>query len=326
MLAFRTLHAARALGAIFALAACTAFAQDFPTKALRIVVPYPPGGASDVTARVLGQKLAEAWNQQVVVDNRPGANGILALEHVAKQPADGHVLLMANLGPNAINPAVYPKLPYDPLKDFSAVTLTTMVPQVLVVSAASDFRTLKDFLDRARAEPGKLAYGTGGNGSANHLGVELMASIAGVKLSAVPYKGDAPAMTDLMSGRVNYFFNNPVSVIAQAKGGKVRALAVTGETRLAAIPDVPTMAQVGFPGFETVGWFAFFVHAKVPRPIAEKLHGALSEIILAPDMKAFLAERGTLATGIGLDEFGRKVAAERAAWAKLIKENEIRLD
>src|SRR4051812_19151585 len=176
--------------------------EGFPSKPMRIVVPYPPGGASDVTARLLAQKLAEAWGQQVVTDNRPGANGIIALEHVAKSPADGYTLLMANVGPNAINPAVYAKLPYDAVRDFAPVTLTTLVPQVLVASPSLPAKSIRELVDLARPSPGKLSYGTGGNGSANPLAVELMAAMAGIKLTAVPYKGDAPAMTDAMSGQV----------------------------------------------------------------------------------------------------------------------------
>ena len=199
MKAIRRMLAAAAILA----AGVPAWAQDaYPSRPIRMVVPYPPGGASDVTARLLGQKMAEAWGQQVVIDNRPGANGIVALEHVAKQPADGYTLLMANLGPNAINPAIYLKLPYDPVKDFAPVTLTTLVPQVLVVAPAFEAKTLKDLLDYARANPGKLNYGNGGNGSSNHLGVELLTSLAGVSLVSIPYKGDAQAMTDAMAGQV----------------------------------------------------------------------------------------------------------------------------
>ena len=326
MLAFRTLHAARALGAIFALAACTAFAQDFPTKALRIVVPYPPGGASDVTARVLGQKLAEAWNQQVVVDNRPGANGILALEHVAKQPADGYVLLMANLGPNAINPAVYPKLPYDPVRDFAAVTLTTMVPQVLVVSAASDFRTLKDFLDRARAEPGKLAYGTGGNGSANHLGVELMASIAGVKLSAVPYKGDAPAMTDVLSGQLAATLPTVVAALPQIRSGKLRALAVGTKARVAALPDVPTMQEAGVPGYESSSWGGVMAPGGTPAPVVAKLHAEFARILRLPDVQEKMAGLGATVLAQGPAEFAAFLADEIRKWDGVAKKAGIRLE
>jgi tripartite-type tricarboxylate transporter receptor subunit TctC len=188
---------------------------------------------------------------------------------------------------------------------------------------AKDVKALAAYL---KGSPGKTSYGSLGLGSTLHIYGEAFKRQVGADTVHVPYKGDAPAMTDLVAGRVQYLFNNPVSAISFAKGGKVRILAVTGTQRLPAIPEVPTMAQAGFPGFEVVGWFAFFVHAKTPRPLAEKLHGALSEIIRDPEMSAFLRERGTLPTGIGLEEFARKVAEERRTWARLIKENEIRLE
>ena len=309
-----------------ALPAAAQDAASYPSKSIRIVIPFPPGGATDLITRKIGEALTKRWGQPVVVENKPGANTIIGTETVAKADPDGYTLLMTAPSGLVQLPPLFPKLPYDPVKDFQALTQIAEVATALAVPADLPPKTVKELAEWLRANPGKTSYASLGQASTGHIYGEAFKRASKADTAHVPYKGDAPAMTDLMSGRVNYFFNNPVSVIAQAKGGKVRALAVTGETRLAAIPDVPTMAQAGFPGFETVGWFAFFVHAKVPRPIAEKLHGALSEIIRAPDMKAFLAERGTLATGIGLDEFGRKVAAERAAWAKLIKENEIRLD
>ena len=309
-----------------ALPAAAQDAANYPSKPIRVVIPFPPGGATDLITRKIGEALTKRWGQPVVVENKPGANTIIGTETVAKADPDGYTLLMTAPAGLVQLPPLFPKLPYDPVKDFQPLTQIAEVATALAVPADLPPKTVKELAAWLAANPGKTSYASLGQASTGHIYGEAFRRMAKADTAHVPYKGDAPAMTDLMSGRVNYFFNNPVSVIAQAKGGKVRALAVTGETRLAAIPDVPTMAQAGFPGFETVGWFAFFVHAKVPRPIAEKLHGALSEIIRTPEMREFLAERGTLATGIGLDEFGRKVAAERAAWAKLIKDNEIRLD
>ena len=309
-----------------ALPAAAQDAANYPSKPIRVVIPFPPGGATDLITRKIGEALTKRWGQPVVVENKPGANTIIGTETVAKADPDGYTLLMTAPAGLVQLPPLFPKLPYDPVKDFQPLTQIAEVATALAVPADLPPKTVKELAAWLAANPGKTSYASLGQASTGHIYGEAFKRAAKADTAHVPYKGDAPAMTDLMSGRVNYFFNNPVSVIAQAKGGKVRALAVTGESRLAAIPDVPTMAQAGFPGFETVGWFAFFVHAKVPRPIAEKLHGALSEIIRTPEMREFLAERGTLATGIGLDEFGRKVAAERAAWAKLIKDNEIRLD
>jgi tripartite-type tricarboxylate transporter receptor subunit TctC len=223
-------------------------------------------------------------------------------------------------------PPLFPNLPYDPVKDFMPLTQIAEVATALVVPADIPPRAVRELADWLRANPGKTSYASLGLASTLHIYGEAFKRAARADSTHIPYKGDAPAMTDLLSGRVQYMFNNPVSAINYAKQGRVRVLAVTGEKRLPALPDVPTMAEAGFPGFETVGWFAFFVSARTPPPIAEKLNGALSEIIRSPEMSAFLAERGTLPTGIGMDEFARKVAAERVAWAKLIKENDIRLD
>ena len=306
-----------------------ASAQDvasYPSKPIRVVIPFPPGGATDLITRKIGEELGKRWHQPVVVENKPGANTIIGTEAVAKAEPDGYTLLMTSPAGLVQLPPLFPKLPYEPVQDFMPLTQIAEVATVLVVPADIPPKTVRELADWLRANPGKTSYASLGLASTLHIYGEAFKRAAKADTTHVPYKGDAPAMTDLLSGRVQYMFNNPVSAINYAKQGRVRILAVTGEKRLPAIPDVPTMAQAGFAGFETVGWFSFFVHAKTPRPIAEKLHGALSEIIRSPEMGAFLVERGTLPTGIGLDEFARTVAAERAAWAKLIKDNDIRLD
>jgi tripartite-type tricarboxylate transporter receptor subunit TctC len=312
------------LGLFFAAAS---FAQqDYPGKPIRIVIPFPPGGATDLITRKIGEQLTKKWGQPVVVENKPGANTIIGTETVAKAEPDGYTLLMTSPAGLVQLPPLYPKLPYDPEKDFAPLTQIAEVATALVVPVDLPAKDVKGLAEYLRANPGKTSYGSLGLASTLHIYGEAFRRAAKADTTHVPYKGDAPAMTDLVAGRVQYLFNNPVSAIGFAKGGKVRILAVTGEQRLPAIPDVPTMAQAGFPGFETVGWFSFFVHAKTPRPIQEKLHGALSEIIRTPEMREFLSERGTLATGIGLEQFAAKVAAERKAWAKLIQDNDIRLE
>ena len=304
-----------------------AAAQDaFPSKPLRIVVPYPPGGASDVTARLLGQKMTESWGQQVVIDNRPGANGILALEHVAKQPADGYTLLLANLGPNAINPAIYSKLPYDPVKDFAPITLTTLVPQVLVVAPAFEGRTLKELLDQARANPGRLNYGNGGNGSSNHLGVELLAALAGVSFTSVPYKGDAQAMTDAMSGQVTMTFPTVVAATPHIRSGKLRALAVGTKARVASIPDVPTMQEGGVPGYESFSWGGIMAPAGTPGPVLNKLHGEFVRILKLPEIQEKLAGLGATVSAMGPAEFAVFLQAEIRKWDGVAKRAGIRLE
>ena len=302
-------------------------AQDaYPMKPVRIVVPYPPGGASDVTARLLAQKLSEFWGQQVVVDNRPGANGIVALEHVAKQPADGYVLLMANLGPNAINPAIYSKLPYDPVKDFTAITLTTMVPQVLVASPQLEQKTLKEVIDFARANPGKLSYGNGGNGSANHLGVELMASIAGVSFTPIPYKGDVPAMVDTMSGLLAMTLPTVVAASPHIKSGKLRALAVSTKTRVAALPDVPTMQEAGVAGYESSSWGGIMGPGGMPGAVVNKVHADVVRALRLPDIQEKLGGLGATVLAQGPADFASFLQAEMRKWDGVAKRANIRLE
>lgn len=312
-----------------ALLAGGALAQDassYPSKPIRIVIPFPPGGATDIITRRIGEQLTRKWGQPLVVENKPGANTIIGTETVARADADGYTLLMTSPAGLVQLPPLYAKLPYDPEKDFLPLTQIAEVATALVVPADSPAKTARELAEFLRASPGKTSYASLGLASTLHIYGEAFRRAAQADTTHVPYKGDAPAMTDLVAARVNYMFNNPVSAINFAKSGRVRILGVTGDARLPAIPDVPTMAQAGYPGFETVGWYAFFIHARTPRPIAEKLHAALAEVIRSPDMSAFLSERGTQPTGIGLDEFARKVAAERRAWAKLIKDNDIRLE
>lgn len=316
-----------AIALVSLAAVLPAHSQDaYPTRPLRLVVPYPPGGASDVTARLIGQKVAESWGQQVVIDNRPGANGIVALEHVAKQPPDGYTLLLANLGPNAINPAIYAKLPYDPVKDFSPITLTTLVPQVLVVGPGFEAKTLKDLLDLARAQPGRLNYGNGGNGSSNHLGVELMASLAGVTLTAIPYKGDAQAMTDAMSGQVSMTLPTVVAAMPHIRAGKLRALAVGTKARVASLPDVPTMQEAGVPGYESFSWGGIMAPAGTPPAVVNKLHAEFVRILKLPDMQEKLAALGATVSAAGPAEFAAFLQAEIRKWDGVARRANIRLE
>ena len=323
----RALLAALLMLGAFAAAPTATLAQDaFPNKPVRIVVPYPPGGASDVTARLLGQKLSELWNQPVVIDNRPGANGILALEYVAKQAPDGTTLLMANLGPNAINAAVYSKLPYDSIKDFAPITFTTLVPQVLVVNPALPAKNLKELLDLARAAPGKLNYGTGGNGSANHLAVELMANMGGVSLAAVPYKGDAPAMTDTMSGQVAMTLPTVVAALPNIKAGKLRAIAVTTQTRVASLPDVPTMQEAGLAAYESSSWGGVMAPGGTPPAIVNKINTDIVRVLRMPDIQEKLAGLGATVVAQGPAEFAAFLQSEIKKWDGVAKRANIRLE
>lgn len=313
------------LALVLAAVALPAIAQDYPTKPIHVVIPFPPGGATDTITRRIGERLTQKWGQAVIVENKPGANTVIGTEAVKRAEADGYTLLMTSPAGLVQLPPLMPNLPYDPERDFMPLTQIAEVPTALVVPIQLPVKNVKELADYLKANPGKTAYGSLGLGSTLHIYGEAFRRQVGADTVHVPYKGDAPAMTDLFGGRIQYLFNNPVSAIGAAKGGKVRILAVTGEHRLPAIPDVPTMREAGFPGFEVVGWFAFFVRSETPRPIAEKLNAALAEII-RQDMADFLRERGTLPTGIGLAEFASKVRDERKVWARLIKENDIRLE
>ena len=304
-----------------------AAAQDsYPSKSIRIVIPYPPGGASDVTARLLGQKMSEAWGEQVIPDNRPGANGILALEHVAKSTPDGYTLLMANLGPNAINPAVYAKLPYDPIKDFATDTLTTLVPQVLVASPSLEAKNINELIALARANPGKYNYGNGGNGSANHLGVELMTSIAGIKLTAVPYKGDAQAMTDAIAGQVSLTLPTVIAAMPHIKSGRLRPLAVSTKTRVASLPEVPTMQEAGVPGYESFSWGGIMAPAGTLPAVIAKLHAEFARILRLPDIQERMEGLGATVVATGPSEFAAFLQDEIRKWDGVAKRAAIRLE
>ncbi len=320
----------RALALLFAfLAALPAWAQDaasYPSKPIRIVVPFPPGGATDLITRKIGEKLTQKWGQPVVVENKPGANTIIGTEAVGKAEPDGYTILMTAPSGLVQLPPLYPKLPYDPEKDFTPLTQIAEVATALLVPAELPVKSVKELAEYLRAHPGKTSFASFGLASTQHIYGEAFKRAAKADATHVPYKGDAPAMTDVVAGRVQYMFNNPVSAMTFAKQGRVRILAVTGEHRLPGMAEVPTMAEAGYPGFEVVGWFSFFVHSKTPRAIVEKLNAELSAIIRTPEMSEFLRERGTIPTGIGLDEFARKVATERRAWARLIKDNDIRLE
>ena len=320
----------RALALLFALlAALPAWAQDaasYPSKPIRIVVPFPPGGATDLITRKIGEKLTQKWGQPVVIENKPGANTIIGTEAVGKAEPDGYTILMTAPSGLVQLPPLYPKLPYDPEKDFTPLTQIAEVATALLVPAELPVKSVKELAEYLRSHPGKTSFASFGLASTQHIYGEAFKRAAKADSTHVPYKGDAPAMTDVVAGRVQYMFNNPVSAMTFAKQGRVRILAVTGEHRLPGMAEVPTMAEAGYPGFEVVGWFSFFVHSKTPRAIVEKLNAELSAIIRTPEMSEFLRERGTIPTGIGLDEFARKVATERRVWARLIKDNDIRLE
>ncbi|MFO1199208.1 MAG: tripartite tricarboxylate transporter substrate binding protein [Burkholderiaceae bacterium] len=328
MTTLKSLARRAALAALVTLALpLAAHAQAWPARGpIRFVIPYPPGGASDVTARTLGAKLSEILGQAVVIENRPGANGIIALEQVAKAPPDGYTLLMANLGPNAINPVVYSKLPYDAIRDFAPILLTSIVPQILVVNPALPIRTLGELIAYAKANPGKLNFASAGNGASNHLSGELFNAMAGVKMEHVPYKGDTPAMTDVMAGTVAVMFPTAIAATPHVRTGKLRAIAVTSRKRIPSLADVPTVAEGGVPGFEAVSWGGVMATAGTPPDVVARLNAEFNRILKMPDVAAKLESLGAEIVGGTPDEFATYLKAEIAKWGKVARDNNVKLD
>ncbi|MDE2003952.1 MAG: tripartite tricarboxylate transporter substrate binding protein [Betaproteobacteria bacterium] len=304
-----------------------AFAQAaYPSKPIRMVVPFPPGGTTDILARAVAQKLSETWGQQVIVDNRPGAGGNIGSDLVAKAAPDGYTLLMGTVGTHAINPSLYARMPYDAQKDFAPVILVASVPNVLEVNPSLPVHTVQELIAYAKANPGKLNFASSGNGTSIHLSGELFKAMTGVKMTHVPYKGSAPALADLVGGQVQLMFDNLPSSLGLIKGGKLRAIAVTSTTRSSALPDVPTIAESGLPGYEASSWFGVFAPASTPPAIVDKLNAAIGAWLASPDAKEKLASQGAIAAGGTPADFARFIASETVKWAKVVKASGARID
>ena len=315
-----------ATGALVAMVGSAAVAQSFPSRPIRIVVPFPAGGTTDVLARAAAQKLTETLGQPAVVDNRPGAGGNIGAELVAKSAPDGYTLLMGTVGTHAINPGLYPKLPYDHVKDFAPVILVAGVPNVLVINPALPVNSVQELIAYAKANPGKLNFASSGNGTSIHLSAELFKTMAGVQMTHVPYKGSAPALQDLVGGQVQLMFDNLPSSLALIKGGKLKALAVTSGARAAALPDVPTLAESGLPGFEASSWFGLLAPTGTPSSVIAKLNGEIAKWLATPEAKEKLLAQGANAAGGTAEEFAQFIAAETAKWQKVVKESGAKVD
>jgi len=310
------------LGALPLLAA----ADTYPSKPIRFVVPYPAGGPLDTIARLLGQKVSESVKQPVVVDNKPGAGGNIGADAVAKSPADGYTILMGAVATHAINPTLYASIPYDPVRDFIPVTQVASTPNVLVVNPSVPAASVGEFIAYARANPGKLNFGSGSTGSAGHLAGELFKTQAGVEMTHVPYKGAAPAMNDLVGGQIQLMFDNLASSLGQVKAGRVRALAVTTARRTSLAPDLPTIAESGLPGFDINTWFGIFVPANTPREVVERLHAQFTRALALPDVKERMLALGAEPVGSRPDEFAAYIRAEGEKYARLIKASGAKAD
>ena len=304
----------------------TAFAQSFPEKPIRFVVGFTPGGPSDILARALGQKLAERWNQQVVVENRPGAGGNVAAEAVARSAPDGYTWLLGNNSILATNQTLYRSLPYDPVKDFAPVSLVAMQPNILVVNPQLPVNSVTDLISYARKYPGKLNYASSGSGAAAHLAGELFKTMAGVDLVHVPYKGAQPALTDVIAGQVQVMFATSASVIPFVKAGKLRALAVTSAQRSPSVPDLPTVSEAGVAGFEAITWHGVVVPSATPAPLVERLNRDIVAVLGAPDLRERLAALGAEVLAGTPREFADYIAAEIPKWAKVVRDSGAKIE
>ena len=309
--------------AVLALAGA-ANAQTYPTKPVRWVSPWPPGGANDIFSRAIAQKLAESLGQPVVVENRPGAAGAIGTELVAKSPADGYVLTLGSSPTHAIAPSLNPNLPYDPLRDFDAVTLIAVVPNVLVVHPSLPATSVRELIALAKQRPGVLNFASAGNGTSQHLSAELFKVMAGVNMVHVPYKGTAPALVELVGGQVQLAFDNIPALLPHIQAGRLRALAVTPATRSAALPDLPTIAEAGLAGYDASVWFGVFVPAGTPPPIIARLHAEIAKALAAADLKGRMLAMGAEVSGMGPDEFRAFWRKEIPKWAQVVKAADIK--
>ncbi|MEI2418141.1 tripartite tricarboxylate transporter substrate binding protein [Orrella sp. JC864] len=310
-----------ALLVLAAAGAGAAIAQQpaYPSKPVRFVVPYPPGGASDVIARLLAEKLTASYGQPFIIENRPGANGIIALEAVAKAAPDGYTILMGNVGPNAINAGLYPKLPFDARKSFAPITLASSVPIVLLVGPSLQVETVGELIEHARKHPGTVQFGSGGPGSATHLTAELFKDMAGIDIVHVPYKGDVPAMTDVQGGHVGMTFATSVAAMPFITGGKLRVLGTASRERPASLAQYPVIAEQGVPGFESTSWGGVLAPAGTPGPVIDSLNRHIVQALEQPDVRARFAQLGAQVVTSTPQEFEAYLAAEIDKWSGVIK-------
>jgi len=308
---------AMAIGALSAVS--SAQAQDYPSRIVRIVVPQTAGGGTDTFARAIGQKLSERWGQAVVIENKAGAGGVVGTDFVAKSPPDGYTLLVTYEGSQAINQSLYEKLPFDSLKDFEPIATIAVTPFLLIVGPRVEAKSLKEFIAYAKANPEKMTYGSAGSGSVNHLLGEMLKTDADIKLVHVPYKGAPAAIGDVMGGHIDAAFASMPSVISSVQSGVVRALAVSSAKRVAVAPDVPSIAESGFPDFDVNPWWGILAPAGLDPAIAKKINADVSEILKTPDMQEILAKQGATPLISSADEFRKLLARDIEKWRKVIK-------
>ena len=301
-------------------------AETWPARPIRLIVPFTPGGSTDILARLVGQRLYEALGQQVIIDNRPGAGGTIGMEMAAKAAPDGYTIVMGHIGTLAVNPTLYAKLSYDPVKDFEPVTLLAKIPNMLAVNPAVPVKTVKELIALAKAKPGTLTYGSGGNGSAAHLATEYFKLMAKVDIIHVPYRGTAPGVTDLIAGQINMMLTGVPPLLQHVKAGKLRGIAVATGQRLPLLPELPTIAEAGVPGYEATQWYGILAPAKTQKTIVSRLYDEIAKGLQRPEVKERLAADAAMPVGNKPEEFGAFIKSEIARWAPVVKASGARPD
>jgi tripartite-type tricarboxylate transporter receptor subunit TctC len=312
---------ARGLAALLLLgfSAC-ACAADYPNRAIHLIVPFAPGGGNDTVARLVGDGVTAELGQPVVVENRPGAGGVVGAEAVARAPADGYTLFLGGVGSHAINPNLHAHLGYDPIKDFAPITLVASAPLVLVVHPSVPAQSVRELVALAKAEPGRLNYASNGNGSSSHLAAVMFDTMTGVEMVHVPYKGLSPALTDLLSGQVQLMFSSVVAILPHVKAGRLRALAVSSPARMALLPDLPTIAESGVPGYQSSSWYGILAPAGTPPDVVKRLNAALVKVIAQPAFRDALAREGAEPVGNSPEAFGAFIKAEKERLGDVIRQ------
>ncbi len=321
MLLYRLLLVALAMANVY-----PALAETWPTRPIRFIVPFAPGGGGDVVGRIIGQRMSEQLGKPLIIDNRAGGGGTRGCELAAKAAPDGYTLLLGNVGPIAVGPALYPKLAYDPVRDFAPVTMIASFPNLLVANPGLPFKTVPELVAYAKSRPGTLNFASAGAGTSTHLAGELFKSVAGIDVVHVPYKGGAAAMTDIIAGQVAYYFGTMPSSMPLAKAGKLRALAVTSLTRSPAAPEVPTIAESGYPKFETAAWYGLMFPTGTPREIVARTNAATMVVLALPDIRERLVHEGSEPLGSTPAQFGAYIKAEIAKWSGVVKAANLKAD
>lgn len=321
-------HAISALlaGSAIAMVMSSAIADTYPSRPIKLIVPFPPGGGNDVIARVVGHKLGERLGQSVVIENRAGSNGIIGLQALMNSAPDGYTIGVGAAGPMAVNPSLYEKLPYDPVKDFVPISNLAIFPLLLVANPSFPAKNVPELIARARAHPGEVMYASGGSGNSGHLAGELFNSMAGVQIGHIPYKGQGPAVADVLGGHVPLLYSSIPSVIEQVRQGRLRALAVCSLERLPSLPDVPTVAEGGVPGYEAYSWVGLVAPAGTPKEILARLHREVAEILKDKEVVTQLVVQGALPVGNTPEAFGAYINAEIKKWGAVVKSANIKVD